>query len=132
VKSTSSSKWLLLIHQVPSKPDYLRVRVGRRLRQLGAVPIKNSIYVVPETPSVRSALSDLAEEIQERGGEAVICRAAFLGGLTDGAVEDLVRAARDASTKRSSVRPGDAPRACAGDEPFRTARVAERRARWAA
>ena len=95
MKSVTNSKWLLLIHQVPSKPDYLRVRVGRRLRQLGAVPIKNSIYVAPETPSGRSALSELAEEIQERGGEAVICKAAFVGGLTDGAVEDLVRAARD-------------------------------------
>ncbi|HET9252654.1 MAG TPA: chromate resistance protein ChrB domain-containing protein [Candidatus Eisenbacteria bacterium] len=72
------------------------MKVGRRLREIGAVPIKNSIYVTPGTPSMRRALSELAEEIQERGGDAVICEAAFVGGLTDGAVEDLVRAARDA------------------------------------
>ena len=27
--------WLLLIHQVPAKPDYLRVKVGRRLHRVG-------------------------------------------------------------------------------------------------
>lgn len=96
MKSVPRRTWLLLMHQVPSKPDYLRVKVGRRLREIGAVAIKNSIYVTPGSPGMRRALAQLAKEIHERGGEAVICEVAFVEGLTDGAVEDLVRAARDA------------------------------------
>jgi hypothetical protein len=41
--------WLLLIHQIPPKPDYFRVRVGRRLARVGAVAIKNSVYALPAT-----------------------------------------------------------------------------------
>ena len=34
------ARWLLLIHHLPGKPDYLRVKVRRRLARLGAVPIR--------------------------------------------------------------------------------------------
>ncbi len=37
----SDGRWLLLIHQLPPKPAYLRVKVWRRLQSLGAVAIKN-------------------------------------------------------------------------------------------
>ena len=92
----SSSKWLLIIHQIPTKPDYLRVKVGRHLHRIGAVAIKSSVYVAPAVPAARTALTAIAKEIQQRGGEATVCEAQFVGGLTDGAVEDLFREARDA------------------------------------
>ena len=41
--------WLLLVHQLPPKPDYLRVKVRRRLRGVGAVPLKNTVYALPNT-----------------------------------------------------------------------------------
>jgi hypothetical protein len=31
-------RWLLLIHQLPAKPAYFRVKIWRRLQALGAVP----------------------------------------------------------------------------------------------
>ena len=34
-------RWLLLIHQLPAKPAYLRVKIWRRLADIGAVAIKN-------------------------------------------------------------------------------------------
>ena len=40
-ESAAGGRWLLLIHQIPRKPDYLRVKIGRRLAKLGAVAIKN-------------------------------------------------------------------------------------------
>ena len=91
----NSSKWLLLVHQIPSKPDYLRVKVGRQLQRLGAVAIKNSVYVVQAVPPMRKALAEIARAIHQRGGEAAVCEAQFVDGLTDGAVEDLSREARD-------------------------------------
>jgi len=39
--------WLLLIHQLPAKPAYFRVKIWRRLQALGAIAVKNSVYALP-------------------------------------------------------------------------------------
>jgi hypothetical protein len=41
---------LLLVVSVPPHPSGLRVRVWRRLRALGAVPLKRMVYLLPDTP----------------------------------------------------------------------------------
>ena len=94
--ATNRAQWLLLIHRIPTKPDYLRVKVGRQLRRLGAVAFKSSVYVMPASPERRAALTGLAREILQQGGEAAVCESRFLEGPADGAVEDLFRVARDA------------------------------------
>jgi hypothetical protein len=71
------------------------VRVGRQLRALGAVPIKNSVYVLPREPRLREALARVGREIRSRGGEVVMCEARFVEGLDDPAVEARFRDARD-------------------------------------
>jgi len=38
-QKTLAYSWLLLVHQLPAKPAYLRVKIWRRLQALGAVPI---------------------------------------------------------------------------------------------
>ena len=50
-----TQQWLLLIHQVPAKPDYARVKVRRRLRRLGAVALTNAVYVLPRTEGATDA-----------------------------------------------------------------------------
>ena len=90
------AKWLLLIHQIPAKPDYLRVKIRRRLSKLGAVALKNSVYVLPANAEGQTSLGELAREILRQGGEAVVCETQLVEGLADGAVEDLLRGARDA------------------------------------
>ena len=42
-------RWLLFVHQLPARPSNLRVRTWRRLQQLGALPIKQSVYVLPDS-----------------------------------------------------------------------------------
>lgn len=93
---TEPPPWLLLVHQIPPKPDALRARVGRRLQRLGAVPIKNSVYVLPNREESREDAQWLRAEIVEAGGEALVCEAAFVDGLTDGDVAALFREARAA------------------------------------
>jgi hypothetical protein len=88
-----AARWLLLFHQLPARPHYLRVRVGRALRALGAVGAKNSVYVLPNAAPSRKALGELAREIQTRGGHAVVCEARFVAGLSDASAEDLFREA---------------------------------------
>jgi hypothetical protein len=79
--------WLLLIHQVPPKPDYVRVKVRRRLHGLGAVPLKNSVYVLPETDEHLEDFQWLANEIIAAGGDATIVSATLLSGVSDTELE---------------------------------------------
>src|SRR6478672_10432756 len=88
--------WLLLIHQIPPKPDYLRVKIGRRLQRVGAVAVKNSVYVLPDRTESLEDLQWVRAEVIDGGGDASICRAAFVDGLTNEQIEHLFRAARDA------------------------------------
>ena len=89
-------RWLLLIHQIPPKPAYFRAKVGRRLQRLGAVAIKNSVYVAPLTEQSHEDLQWVAREIASDGGEATLCKATFVEGLRDDQIEALFLAARDA------------------------------------
>ena len=73
---------MLLIHQLPPKPDYLRVKVRRRLHRLGAVLLKSSVYVLPETDENLEDFQWLANEIVADGGDATIVSGAFLSGVT--------------------------------------------------
>src|SRR4249920_2330983 len=65
---------LLLLVGVPPHPSSLRVRVWRRLRSLGAVPLKRSAYLLPDTPDRYEDFQWLAQEIQREGGEATLIR----------------------------------------------------------
>jgi len=91
------SRWLLLIHQLPPKPDYFRVKIWRRLQGLGAIAIKNSVYALPFSAQASEDFQWLRKEITAGGGEASVCRASFVDGLTDPQIEALFRAAQDAA-----------------------------------
>jgi hypothetical protein len=88
--------WLLLIHQIPPSPGYLRVKVGRRLQGLGAVPVKNSVYVLPRGEQALEDFQWVRKEIVAGGGDASVCEAHFVEGLTDAAIEASFIAAREA------------------------------------
>src|SRR5258708_34011571 len=90
------TRWLLLIHQIPPKPDYFRVKIWRRLQRVGAVAIKNSVYVLPKSDQTLEDFQWILREIVEGGGEASLCEAGFVEGLSDSQIEALFRAARDA------------------------------------
>src|SRR5215210_1311183 len=92
----SGARWLLLIHRLPGKPDYLRVKVRRRLARLGAVPLKNSVYVLPDSESAREDFQWLLREIIAEGGEAALCASDLVDGVTDAEIRALFRRERDA------------------------------------
>lgn len=88
--------WLLLIHQLPPKPDYLRAKIGRRLARIGAVAIKNAVYVLPSNDQTLEDLQWTGGEIRAGGGEANVVEARFVEGLSDGDVQKRFNDARDA------------------------------------
>jgi len=88
-------RWLLLIHQIPPKPDYLRVKIWRRLQRLGAVAVKNSVYVLPKSEQAQEDFQWVLREVVESGGDASLCEARFVDGLSDDDVMQLFRSARE-------------------------------------
>ena len=92
----STTRWLALLHQLPAKPPYQRVKIWRRLQALGAVPLKNAVHVLPQGEEAEAAFRTLAEEIVAAGGEATLIGAELLAGQSDTDVRALFDAARDA------------------------------------
>lgn len=82
-RSGSNRAWILLIHQLPAKPTNLRVRTWRKLQKLGAVSIKNSVYVLPFNEKTHEDFQWLKQEVESAGGEATVFRADAVEGATD-------------------------------------------------
>jgi hypothetical protein len=93
---TLAHSWLLLIHQLPAKPAYLRVKIWRRLQDLGAIAVKNAVHALPMTEDTQEDFEWLLREIVEGGGEAIVCEARLIDGLSDEEVRALFDRARDA------------------------------------
>ncbi len=96
MSGAGEGRWLLLFHQIPPKPNYSRVKIWRRLQRLGAVALKNSIYVLPRSDQAVEDFQWLIKEITQLGGEASLCEASFIEGLSDEQIKGLFNAARDA------------------------------------
>jgi hypothetical protein len=94
--------WYLLIHQLPPRPLYLRAKVRRRLARVGSVAIKNSVYVLPARDECLEDLQWIAQEAIAGGGDACVCRAEFVGGLSADALTERFRA--DVSAKYEPLR----------------------------
>jgi hypothetical protein len=88
------ARWLLLVHQLPAKPAYLRVKVWRRLQALGAATVKNSVYILPANEQAQEDFEWLLKEVVEGGGEGMICEARLVDGLSDADVRELFNKAR--------------------------------------
>jgi hypothetical protein len=84
----ASPAWVILIHAVPPKPDYFRVKVRRRLRKIGAIPLKNSVYVLPHTDDAVEDFVWLAQEITAEGGEATVVEANLVDPAEDAALRE--------------------------------------------
>jgi hypothetical protein len=92
----TEQRWLLLIHQLPTKPAYFRVKIWRRLQDIGAVAVKSTVYALPANTETQEDFEWLLKEIVAGGGEAMMCEARLIDGLTDAQVRALFDAARDA------------------------------------
>jgi hypothetical protein len=90
-------RWLLFVHQLPSNPSNLRVRTWRRLHQLGAIPLKQAVYVLPDTPNAREDFEWLKTEVKSAGGDASVFSGDNVDGWADDAlIEEFRRSRQDA------------------------------------
>lgn len=89
-------RWILLLHQIPPKPPYFRAKILRRLAQVGALPVKNSAYLLPNTADTLEDFEWICREIQSEGGTAWLFAVDTLIGLTDAQIEASFRQLRAA------------------------------------
>lgn len=94
--SLGGRRWLLFIHQLPPKPDYLRVKTRRRLRRIGAVAIKQTVYALASSDEALEDLQWLRQEIEAEGGSAVIVEAQLVEGLSDEELDAMLATERAA------------------------------------
>lgn len=92
----SGHRFCLLVHQLPPKPLYLRAKIRQRLAKVGAVALKNSVYVLPLRGDCLEDLQWIAQEAVAGGGDAFLCEARFLGGVDEAALQRRFNAERDA------------------------------------
>jgi hypothetical protein len=84
----------LFVHQLPSTPSNLRVRTWRRLQQIGALPLKQAIYVLPDSPGAREDFEWLKTDVKSAGGEANVFAADNVDSWSDDALVDEFRRVR--------------------------------------
>src|SRR4029453_13163790 len=99
---TQPPAWYLLIHQLPPRPLYLRAKIRPRLAKVGALAIKNSVYVLPGRPDCLEDFTWIAQEAVAGGGEACVCGAEFVAGLDAAALVERFKA--DVAARYEPVR----------------------------
>jgi len=96
--------WLVLIVRLPPHPSSLRVKAWRRLRAVGAVALKNSVYLLPATAESQEHLQWLAQEVQKDGGDATLLRVAEIENVKPADLVRLFQEARDDDYRRLAER----------------------------
>jgi hypothetical protein len=94
------SRWLLLLHQIPPNPAYFRAQTLRRLTQVGALPIKNSAYLLPESDDALEDLQWIRGEIAQQGGSAWLFRVEAIAGMTNAEIRAAFQEARAVDYQR--------------------------------
>jgi hypothetical protein len=124
----------MLVHQLPPLPSNLRVRTWRRLQELGAVAVKQSVYMLPDTPESREDFEWLKVEIEGAGGEAIVYSADHVDPAAEAALIEQFRHARQQaySELASELQRVQRPRASRQGPPGRRRDLARYRERLAA
>ena len=99
-----SDPLLLLLIGMPPTPSSLRVRVWRRLRSMGAVALKRSAYLLPDTPERHEDFQWLAQEIEREGGEAALLRVQQIENMSAAEVLRLFHEPRDRDYRQLAAR----------------------------
>ncbi|HSD68101.1 MAG TPA: chromate resistance protein ChrB domain-containing protein [Woeseiaceae bacterium] len=94
--NAAAADWLLLVYQFPAGPDSRRVKVWRRLQSVGAIAIKNSVYVLPLNEQSQEDFAWLLKELQGSGADGAILESRFVNGMSDEQIRQLFNEARNA------------------------------------
>lgn len=89
-------RWLILVHRIPPRPLYLRAKMRQRLADVGAVAVKNSVYLLPHGADTLEDLEWIAQEVVTGGGDAHLFEGNFVEGVANEAAVAQFREVRNA------------------------------------
>jgi hypothetical protein len=87
----SETPWLLLIFSLPATKSSERVGVWRKLQKYGTLPLRNSGYVLPNTPANQERFEWLATSIRGFKGEASVLQVRSIDDLPNETLKDRFR-----------------------------------------
>lgn len=90
-----AQKWLVLVVRLPAEPARHRMAVWRELRRVGALPVAQGAWMVPDVPGVRPGLARVRERTAAANAPLLTLSAT---GYDDGDAErlgELYRKARE-------------------------------------
>lgn len=91
----NTDSWLLFLYSLPSSRNTERVAVWRKLKKFGAIQIKTSTYLLPDSPAHYERFQWLAKEVRDSGGESTLIRAKEIEGLPHDEIVGLFNSARE-------------------------------------
>ncbi|MER7164930.1 Chromate resistance protein ChrB [Micromonospora sp. NPDC000207] len=91
-----TQRWLLLVLKVPAVPSKHRVAVWRELRRIGAVPLGQGVWAVPDVPVFDEGVARAVDLTERAGGQAISLTATGRGAQDAARFQALFTAARSA------------------------------------
>jgi hypothetical protein len=79
--------WIVFVYRLPAQPSRHRVGVWRELRRIGALPIQQSIYILPDDRTNLDALARVASVVEAAEGESYLLRAEAVDEATRSRLE---------------------------------------------
>src|SRR5437870_1629409 len=87
-------RWLMLLMTLPPTPTRHRVGVWRKLQRMGAVRLRGSAWILPETAETTELFQWLVQEVQSFRGEATLLHVDRIGNMSEDQVQALFHKAR--------------------------------------
>jgi hypothetical protein len=92
--TSDAAPWLLLIFSLSSKKTSERVGIWRRLQKYGTIALRNSGYVLPNTPVNQERFEWLATAIRGFKGQASVLQVQTIDDLPPDLLKEQFRGAR--------------------------------------
>jgi hypothetical protein len=96
----------MLLYVLPSTRAHARVQAWRRLQRVGAVLLKNSAYVLPQSPEAREDFEWIRKEIVAADGQAIVLVARAPDQSTFDDLVETFRSARARDFERLAAEAG--------------------------
>ena len=81
-RTENGAPWLLLTFTLPAKRASQRVEIWRKLQRYGAVPLGNSGYLLPNSPTNQERFEWLAAAVRKYAGEASVVKVQSIDNLS--------------------------------------------------
>src|SRR2546427_460154 len=87
-------RWLTLLTTLPPTPTRHRVGVWRKLQRMGAVRLRGSAWILPETAETTELFQWLVQEVESFRGEATLLHVDRIENMSEEQVRALFHKAR--------------------------------------